>query len=130
MFTRLLLIAFGGALGTLFRYGLHEGAGALFGRHFSHGVLIANVLGCLTLGFLGTLTIERFHLSEDLQLALTIGFLGGFTTFSTFAFDTLSHAQDGRWGAAVLNLVLNVVLGLAAALVGWWLAGRVMMDGN
>ena len=126
MVTKLALIAVGGALGTLCRYGLHEAGVALFGRTMSVGVLVANVVGCLLLGFLGTLAVERADmLSDELRLALTVGFLGGLTTFSTFAYDTMTHAQDGRWSHAALNVALNLVLGLAAAVVGWWLAMRV-----
>lgn len=126
MLTKLALIALGGALGTVCRYGLHEAGVALFGRTMSVGVLVANVVGCFLLGFIATLAVEQFtELSEDLHLALTIGFLGGLTTFSTFAFDTVTHAQDGRWGHAGLNISLNLILGLAAAVLGWWLAMRM-----
>ncbi|GAB4521730.1 MAG: hypothetical protein Tsb0013_24810 [Phycisphaerales bacterium] len=126
MVTKLALIAVGGALGTLCRYGLHEAGVAIFGRTMSVGVLAANVIGCLLLGFTATLAVERFtDLSDDLNVALTIGFFGGLTTFSSFAFDTVTHAQDGRWGHALLNIALNLVLGLGAAVLGWWLAVRV-----
>ncbi|MEM1422640.1 MAG: fluoride efflux transporter CrcB [Planctomycetota bacterium] len=126
MVTKLALIAIGGALGTLCRYGLHEAGVALFGRTTSVGVLVANVLGCLLLGFIATFAVERADaMSEDLRLALTIGFLGGLTTFSTFAYDTMAHAQDGRWSHAGVHIALHVVLGLGAAVLGWWIATRV-----
>ncbi len=127
MFVKLSLIAVGGALGTVLRYGLHEGAAAVLGRSFGYGILAANVAGCFALGFLGTAVGERLlELRDEHHLALTVGFLGGLTTFSTFAFDTMRHAQDGRWGAAVANIALNVVLGLVAALAGYVLAMRVL----
>lgn len=129
MLVKLLLIAAGGALGTVLRYGFHEGAAALLGRSFGVGVLVANIVGCFALGFVGTAAAERlFELRDEHHLALTVGFLGGLTTFSTFAFDTVRHAQDGRWGAAGANVALNVVLGLAAAIAGYALAIRLFGD--
>lgn len=131
MLVRILLIALGGALGTVCRYGMHEAGIAIFGRSMSVGILVSNVVGCLLLGFVATYTVERVDaLHEDLAVALTIGFMGGLTTFSTFAFDTVTHAQDGRWGHALLNIALNLVLGLGAAVLGWWLAVKAVGEGG
>ena len=124
--TKLMLIALGGAVGTVCRYGLHEAGVAIFGRTMSVGVLIANVVGCFALGFVGTLAIERTTwLSDAWHLALTVGFLGGLTTFSTFAYDTIAHAHEGRTGHALANVALHVALGLGTAALGWWAAMRV-----
>lgn len=106
-------VAAGGAIGTLARFGL---AGALNGSGHPWGTVTVNILGSLALGFfIGIWGVDH---GADHELALTVGALGGFTTFSTFALDTIQLWEDGRAFLAVTTLAISVVVGLAAAVAG------------
>lgn len=85
---------------------------------FPWGTLVVNVLGCLAIGFLGGLLEYRGAVSPGARLFLMIGLLGGFTTFSTFAFETFALAEDAQAARALLNVLLQIVLGFAAAWIG------------
>ncbi len=87
-----------------------------------YGTLIANVSGCLLLGFITTLASGRIGLSEELHLFFAVGMLGSYTTFSSFAVETLSLAEAGVWGRSLLNILANNGLGLVAAWLGVTLA--------
>lgn len=112
-----LLIAAGGALGALARYGLSGWVQARAGGFFPWGTLVVNVLGSFLLGFLFRY-LEATALPAEWRQAATIGLLGAFTTFSTFSLETVALAQDGDWARASLYLAGSVVLGLAAVAVG------------
>ena len=112
----LFAIALGGAAGSVARYGvgsfLDRGEGA-----FPVGTLIVNIAGCLLLGFL----VRYFTgsmMSTELRAGLTIGFCGGFTTFSTFSLETVRLAESGNWQRAALYILASVVLSLAALAAG------------
>jgi len=115
-------VALGGVVGCCARYGVTQWVQLYYGRSFPLATLIINVLGCLAMGFLFFATLERVSVSPALRMALLTGVLGGFTTFSTFAMEALLLAEDGEAGYAVLYVLLSVFLGLAAALLGAWLA--------
>ncbi|HEX5340004.1 MAG TPA: fluoride efflux transporter CrcB [Gammaproteobacteria bacterium] len=115
-------VALGGALGCCARYGVTQAVQLVYGRNFPLATLIVNVLGCLLMGFLFFLTLDRISISPTLRMAILTGGLGGFTTFSTFAMETLLLIEDGETGYAVSYLVLSVMLGLAAALLGAYIA--------
>jgi len=119
---RSLWIGAAGFVGAIARYHVD----GLVGRHsrsdFPWGVLVVNVSGCFVLGVLVTLFSRRFVVSEDLRLALTVGLLGAYTTFSTFAFQVLRLAEDGRAGVASVYVVVSVIAGVAAAWLGTSLA--------
>ncbi|HEY7612230.1 MAG TPA: fluoride efflux transporter CrcB [Gemmatimonadales bacterium] len=119
---RLLLIGLGGAVGSVLRYLLsgvvQSGAGA---ADFPIGTLAVNVLGCFVIGVLTELSESRGALDAEMRGLLVVGLLGGFTTFSTLANETLSAMRDRAMLVAAGNLVLSVVLGLLAV----WL-GRVL----
>lgn len=83
------------------------------------GTLLVNVIGCAVLGFAAGLGESRWSASSASYSLLTIGLLGGFTTFSTFGHQTLELMRSGNAGSALLNVALNVILGLAAAALGW-----------
>jgi CrcB protein len=123
---RTLLIGAAGFLGAISRYHV-EGfiSGRMRGVALPWGTLVVNVSGCFALGLIATLMTERFLPHPHLRSALTIGFLGAYTTFSTFAYETLKLGEDGASRLAVLNVTLSVVLGLAAAWLGI-LAGRAL----
>lgn len=120
--TQLFWIAFAGAAGTLARYGVHRAAVALLGAAFPWGTLAVNALGCLVFGFVWSRAEEQGVLSAQLATPLMIGFLGAFTTFSTFAFETAALLRQSAWGAAAANLFLNQALGLGLFALGLHLA--------
>ena len=128
MFTqRLLLIGFAGLVGTLCRYGLSGLVARRFGETFPTGTLIVNVLGCFLAGFLYYLFQERFLVSEVVRTAVMIGFLGGFTTFSSFALQTLTLMRDGEVFLATLNIAISNAAGLLMVWVGYSLARLVQV---
>lgn len=88
------------------------------GEGFPLGTLVVNVAGCLAIGFLAGVAESRSVLDPQMRLFLLIGVLGGFTTFSTFAYETLAFAQDAEAMKAILNITLQVGLGLSAAWIG------------
>ncbi len=118
----LLWIALAGAAGTLARFGVQRAAIALLGSAFPWGTLAVNALGCLLFGYLWGRSQEAGTLAPEIATPLMIGFLGAFTTFSAFAFETVALMRQQAWGAAVVNLVLNNVLGLGLFAVGLLLA--------
>lgn len=119
--TRLLLIAVAGAAGTLARYGLSSWVRGLSSSSFPWGTLAVNALGCFLFGVVLTLVRERGVIESDTANILMVGFLGAFTTFATFAFESGDYMRAGAMGSMVLNVLLNVVLGLALFLAGCWI---------
>lgn len=113
-------IALGGAFGSVLRYLLNRWIGQPDGLPL--GILIVNLSGTLVLGLVATLFLERIGVSDNLRLAITVGLLGGFTTFSTVWLDTLHLLNGGRWAWALTNLLVSAVGGLAAAWLGQQLA--------
>ena len=112
-----IFVTVGGAAGALSRYWLSGWVNAAFGGVFPLGTLVVNVLGSFVLGF-GLQAMEAFPVSAELRTMLTIGFLGAFTTFSTFSYETVGLIRDGDWTRATLYTGLSVVLSVAAVLVG------------
>jgi CrcB protein len=104
----LIAIAVGGAAGALFRFWVSSGVYHLLGRGFPFGTLAVNVLGSLVMGFLYVLFLERMSASPELRAALLIGFLGAFTTFSTFSIETLNLLEQAELVKAGLNMLLSV----------------------
>ncbi|MFZ0390085.1 MAG: fluoride efflux transporter CrcB [Calditrichia bacterium] len=115
MWYKLLLVGAGGFLGSVSRY-LASGAvhRLLKNPWFPYGTLSVNVLGCFLIGLLGGVAESRQLFSPEVRLLVFLGFLGGFTTFSTFGYEVFSFARDGQLAAAGLNIVLHLLLGLAA----------------
>jgi CrcB protein len=118
-----LAVALGGAAGALLRYWLSTATYRLAGSAFPWGTLAVNVLGSLLMGVAFVL-VQRGILGEELRLALAVGVLGAFTTFSTFSLDTLVLVQQGAWGRAVANVAASVMLCLLACVAGMVLARR------
>ncbi|MBA3259515.1 MAG: fluoride efflux transporter CrcB [Gemmatimonadales bacterium] len=123
---RLLLIGLGGGVGSILRYLLaglvQTGQG---GSAFPAGTLAVNLLGCLGIGVLAELSEARGFLDADTRAMIVVGLIGGFTTFSTFANETVSAMRDGALLVAVGNVVLSVGLGLVAVWLGRLLAHAV-----
>jgi len=107
-----------GGLGCLARYGVSAWAAASLGTRFAYGVLGVNVVGSLLLGAVMEIAMRSPSLSADLRLGICVGFMGGFTTFSTFAYDSWRLLETGQWIAAALNILLNVTLCLGGAAAG------------
>lgn len=116
----------GGGLGAMCRYGVTTMAGILLGGMFPWGTLIVNLVGSflmgLVLGALLPLAKSLQLLPESLRLLLTVGFLGGFTTFSSFSMETLTLIRGDSFFLAAVNVVGSIVLGLSAAYIGYQLA--------
>jgi len=115
----LILIFLGSGLGAISRYGLSNVIHSLLGRDFPYGTLIINASGSFVMGLLFILILERFvGLAPQLRAFLLIGFLGGYTTFSSFSIETLNLFENGAWVAASLNILLNVILCISLAWLG------------
>ncbi len=115
---QILTIAGGGALGALGRFWMSSGVYRLLGRELPWGTLVVNTLGSFLMGLLFVLFMERSTAGPELQAAVLVGFLGAFTTFSTFSMETLALIEAGYLGRALLNLVLSVLVCLVACWVG------------
>ena len=120
---KILTVAAGGVAGALARYGV-----ILFFQRFGGtvqfpiAILTVNVIGSFLFGLLWSVMEERGWVSENVRLLALTGFLGSFTTFSTFAFDSATFAKSGSWGLFALNVVLNNALALVAVFVGFRVA--------
>jgi fluoride exporter len=117
-----LWIGLGGFMGANARYLLQLWAANRWGANFPYGTLLVNVSGCAAIGFLMTLLTGRLAAPPEVRLFVVVGFLGGFTTFSSFAYETARLAAPGGWWAAGLNFLGNTVLGLVAVVLGMLLA--------
>lgn len=118
----ILVIGFGGFIGAISRYGISLFLQTRLGAGFPWGTLAVNLLGCFLIGLLMELVQGGATLSPRLRLALITGFLGALTTFSTFGYETIQLAAQGRLGAAVGNGAANLLLGLGAVWLGSVLA--------
>ena len=124
---KLLLIAAFGAGGSLLRYGLGTLIQRSAGTAFPLGTVIVNVIGCFAIGFLNALFLSKFAVREEWRVAILVGLLGGFTTFSSYAWESVALSNNNQVGLAVLNITLSNVVGLAAAFfayrLGQWMFG-------
>jgi CrcB protein len=122
----LLWVGFGGALGAMLRFAVsgwvHR---SLSAATFPWGTFLVNVLGCLALGVVNGFADSRGLFGPEARLFLFIGLLGGFTTFSTFAFESMALARDAEAARALVNLAGQVILGLSAAWIGYVLARSI-----
>lgn len=117
----------GGGLGSIARFAASGLVARLFGETFPWGTMTVNVVGSLIIGFFATLTgIDgRMLVSPSVREFVMLGFLGGFTTFSSFSLQTLSLARDGEWLQAALNVVASVLICLLAVWLGHLLAANL-----
>lgn len=119
---RYLLIAMGAALGANARYLVGVWAGNRLGADFPYGTFIVNVGGSFVLGFLLTLGTGRLQLSPEARLLLAVGFLGSFTTFSSYAVESMNLWRDASLWRSLLNVAGNNLVGLLATVLGAALA--------
>ncbi len=115
---KLVAIALGGAIGAVARYGLSGLVHRTANGNFPAGTLVVNVVGCLAIGAFLYFVEDRAMLGPTARLFVAVGILGGFTTFSSFGYETIELLRDGRWGAASGSVLGNVILGLAAVWLG------------
>jgi fluoride exporter len=116
---RIVLVGVGSLVGGVLRYGLSTWVHRVLDNPwFPYGTLAVNVLGCLVIGFLAGLAETRTAFTSEARLFLFVGILGGFTTFSSFALETFSLARDTQNVAALINIGLQLILGLLAVWVG------------
>ncbi len=114
-----LLIFFGAGMVGVFRYWISNGVYWLIGRQFPDGTLVVNASGCFIMGLLFALIVERFDgIGPQLRSLLLIGFLGGYTTFSSFSIETLNLFEIGAWVSATLNIFTSVTLCLMLTWLG------------
>jgi len=120
---QLLVIAAGGAFGSVMRFLMSSWVYSALGRGFPYGTLAVNIIGCLLMGFLTVLLVERMSLGPEWRAAILIGVLGGFTTFSSFSIETWNLIEAGAHAKAIANMVLSVVVCVGATWIGV-VAGR------
>lgn len=118
MISKLLWVCFAGALGSGTRYLVGTWAGERWGSAFPYGTLLVNVAGCFLIAALLQTALGVASFSPTLRVALASGFLGGLTTYSSFAYETVRLARDGSRGAALANFGLTSVACFAAVLLG------------
>ena len=120
--SKLFLIGVAGFIGTLSRYLMADVIGKRYGETFPTGTLVVNLVGCFLVGLLFHLLEERFLVNQTARTVVMIGFLGGFTTFSSFGLHTFTLLQDRQFGFAVLNLTASNIVGLVLVWAGYSLA--------
>jgi CrcB protein len=120
--SEIIAIAVGGALGALSRFWATNLANLLFGTDFPYGILIVNIAGSFAIGIVFILVVERSLLPTFLGAGLMVGFLGAFTTFSTFSLQALGLIESGRFFAAAMYIAGSVIICILAAALGMLIA--------
>jgi fluoride exporter len=120
-----LIIGLGAFLGANTRYLLGTWAAQKWGVGFPYGTLIINVSGSLVLGFFLAATTGRLAVDPRWRLFFALGFLGAYTTFSTYTYESLQLVLGGNWPLGLVNIIGSNVLGLAGAAAGFWLGQRL-----
>ena len=119
-----LAVAFGGAFGAIFRFLLNQILAGIFAP-FPTATFLINITGSLAIGFLFALATERAFLGENLRLFLTVGFLGAYTTFSTFEFETFTLASEKKFLLAMLYVIASVLFGFLGVYCGVWVGKKI-----
>ena len=124
-----LWIGIGGFLGANARFLVQSWAAQRWGAYFPFGTMLANVSGCFIIALFLTLATERFIVTPEIRLFVAVGLLGGFTTFSSFSYETYKLIQQSDWWLAMLNFLGNTIFGFIAVLAGILLA-RMFQGGQ
>jgi CrcB protein len=120
-----LMVGIGGALGSVVRFWIGSYIGGRFGSRFPYGTFVVNISGSFLIGFVIAILADQTHWSDSWRYLIPIGFIGGYTTFSAFEYETFRLFQDGQILTAGLNVALSVIVGF----VGVWagaVTGRVI----
>ena len=121
----LLAIAIGGGLGSIARFVISREMGNWLGSYLPYGTLSVNVVGSLVIGWFATVFLDRPEISSALRLGLTVGFLGAFTTFSAFSYESLQLLMNGAVWRAIFNVILNAGACIGMCYVGMQLARMI-----
>ena len=116
--TTIVCIALFGAFGCVARYALSSGVYTLLGRAFPYGTLVVNVIGAFLIGLIMEFALRSTLISANLRIGLTVGFLGGLTTFSTFSYETFRLLEDGEFVTAAVNVFASVLVCLVCTWAG------------
>ncbi len=122
---KILLLMLAGAVGTLSRYGLQGVVQKATGATFPWGTMAVNLTGCFIFGIIWALAEERLLIRSEIRSVILIGFLGSFTTFSSFVFETTEFLRDSQWWPAVANILAQNILGIIVFFAGLFL-GRLV----
>ena len=120
-----LLIAFGGALGSLARYAVGSAVASRMGMRFFYGTFVVNMSACLLIGFVLTLLGKHVELSPDWRYLIPVGFIGAYSTFSTFEWEMFTALETSAFLMCALYVSLSVLLGLVAVWLGAMIARAV-----
>jgi len=126
MIYEIFYVAVGGALGSLCRYAVKIFLGKQHILNYFYSTLFVNIIGCLLIGMAYSILDKHVHLSNIIKLLFITGFLGAFTTFSTYGIDTANYMTSGLYGHAIANILLNNVVGILMVFFGLYL-GRVLV---
>jgi CrcB protein len=118
MFHKVLLLAIAGGAGTLARYFLSGFAQRIGNGSLPFGTFTVNMLGCFLFGLVWSLSEDRLLLSTQSRFIILTGFMGAFTTFSTFTFESVQMLREAEWSLAIINLLAQNILGIALLVVG------------
>jgi len=119
------MVGIGGFIGAIARFALGSYIGNRMGSRFPYGTFVINISGSFLIGLILTMLAQRFDLSPNWRYLIPIGFIGAYTTFSTFEYETLRTVQDGQILMAFANVSLSVIVGFAAVWLGV-VAGRAL----
>ncbi|MEE4291498.1 MAG: fluoride efflux transporter CrcB [Cycloclasticus sp.] len=122
---QILAIAAGGSIGAVMRFFVSTGIYSWLGKDFPYGTLAVNVIGSLLMGLLYELFLQRLSVSPEVRALLLVGFLGAFTTFSTFSIETINLIEQGDVLKAITNVLASVILCVLAAWIGLQIARQL-----
>jgi CrcB protein len=122
---KFVLISIGAALGANARFWMADWAARKWGSAFPYGTFLINVTGSLLLGFFMAIATERFLVDPRWRLLFAVGFLGAYTTFSTFSYESYNLLVRGQWGLGLLNVLGGTLLGIGAAALGVYLGKAI-----
>jgi CrcB protein len=123
---RVLLVALGGAIGTVLRYLASGLAARWFGAEFPYGTLIVNLAGAFVIGFVQQVGTETLLVPDNVRLFLTTGMMGGLTTYSAFSYETVRLMEANAWSQAWINVVVTTTICLSLCFLGI-AAGRLVL---